>query len=143
MNDKAGSSATRTALLLNASRDTATTIATLSDGVTSITFAPFREKWLAQVKASRRDLSLAGHQPDVVNDAAYAQCALLDETVSRSDVIIYSNRITAFPGPCPVLLRSIAAVASLNLATSDTSTLTVPWSTMLTISASCAASGRI
>jgi len=80
VNDKTCSSAIRTALLPNVFRDTAMTVASLADGVTSITFAPSSEKCLVQVKALQRDLSLAGHQPDVVNDAACAQCALLDET---------------------------------------------------------------
>ena len=69
-----------TALLPNALRDTALTVATLTDDSTSISFASFRDTCVAQVEALRRELTAAGHPPDVVADATYAQCALLDET---------------------------------------------------------------
>src|ERR1700735_4273458 len=80
MNDTTVSAEKYTALLPNAFRDTAVTVANLADDATSITFASFREKCVAQVKALARELRAAGHLPDVVRDATYAQCALLDET---------------------------------------------------------------
>ncbi|KQR78923.1 DotU family type IV / VI secretion system protein [Burkholderia sp. Leaf177] len=67
-------------LLPNAFRDTALTVATLADNATSTTFADFRKDCLEQVDALRRELTAAGHPSDVVADATYAQCALLDET---------------------------------------------------------------
>jgi type VI secretion system protein ImpK len=69
-----------TVLLPNAFRDTALTVATLADNATSIGSASFRETCVAQVDALRRELIIAGHPSDVVADAIYAQCALLDET---------------------------------------------------------------
>jgi type VI secretion system protein ImpK len=69
-----------TVLLPNAFRDTALTVATLADDGSSTTFASFRDTCVAQVDALRRELTAAGHPSDVVADATYAQCALLDET---------------------------------------------------------------
>ncbi|MDP9157437.1 MAG: DotU family type IV/VI secretion system protein [Pseudomonadota bacterium] len=66
-------------LLPNAFRDTALTVATLADNATSTTFDDFRKDCVAQVVALRRELTAAGHPSDVVADATYAQCALLDE----------------------------------------------------------------
>jgi type VI secretion system protein ImpK len=80
MNDTTVSAEKYTALLPNAFRDTAVTVANLSDDATSITFASFRAKCVTQVEALARELRAAGHLPDVVRDATYAQCALLDET---------------------------------------------------------------
>ncbi|WP_031363519.1 DotU family type IV/VI secretion system protein [Caballeronia sordidicola] len=68
-----------TPLLPNAFRDTALTVASLADEATALSFATFRDKCLAQVEALRRELASAGHLPDVIRDATYAQCALLDE----------------------------------------------------------------
>lgn len=80
MNDTTASPAKYTALLPNAFRDTAYTVATLADDATSHSFVSFRAKCVAQVDALGRELRAAGHLPDVVQDATYAQCALLDET---------------------------------------------------------------
>jgi type VI secretion system protein ImpK len=80
MNDASVSPAKYTALLPNAFRDTAFTVASLADDASSITFASFQAKCVAQVDALGRELRAAGHLPDVVRDATYAQCALLDET---------------------------------------------------------------
>jgi type VI secretion system protein ImpK len=80
MNDTTAAPEKYTALLPNAFRDTAFTVASLADDASSITFASFREKCVAQVDALARELRAAGHLPDVVRDATYAQCALLDET---------------------------------------------------------------
>jgi type VI secretion system protein ImpK len=77
MNDKPTS--TYTALLPNAFRDTALTVASLADNAATIGFVTFRDTCVAQVEALRRELTAAGHLPDVVADATYAQCALLDE----------------------------------------------------------------
>jgi type VI secretion system protein ImpK len=75
MNDKT----LQTPPLPNAFRDTALTVASLADDAAPISFAPFRGKCQAQVEALRRELASAGHSPDVIRDATYAQCALLDE----------------------------------------------------------------
>jgi type VI secretion system protein ImpK len=80
MNDMTAAPERNTALLPNAFRDTAFTVAGLADDATSITFVSFREKCVAQVDALGRELRAQGHLPDVVRDATYAQCALLDET---------------------------------------------------------------
>jgi type VI secretion system protein ImpK len=68
-----------TPLLPSAFRDTALTVASLADDAAPLNFAPFRETCLAQVESLRRELASAGHLPDVIRDATYAQCALLDE----------------------------------------------------------------
>ncbi|MGX6998912.1 DotU family type IV/VI secretion system protein [Caballeronia sp. KNU42] len=80
MNDTTASPAKYTALLPNAFRDTAFSVASLADNATSPGFTSFRAKCVAQVDALGRELRAAGHLPDVVRDATYAQCALLDET---------------------------------------------------------------
>jgi type VI secretion system protein ImpK len=80
MNDTTASPSKFTALLPNAFRDTAFTVASLADDASSLSFVSFREKCVAQVDALGRELRAAGHLPDVVRDATYAQCALLDET---------------------------------------------------------------
>jgi type VI secretion system protein ImpK len=80
MNDATTSPAKYTVLLPNAFRDTAFTVACLADEATSINFVSFRDKCVAQVDALGRELRAAGHLPDVVREATYAQCALLDET---------------------------------------------------------------
>jgi type VI secretion system protein ImpK len=67
-------------LLPVALRDTALTVATLADEAMPIEFASFRSKCDQQVERLRNELDAAGHAPDVVEDALYAQCALLDET---------------------------------------------------------------
>jgi len=80
MNETTASPAKYTALLPNAFRDTAFSVASLADNATSLSFVSFRAKCVAQVDALGRELRAAGHLPDVVRDATYAQCALLDET---------------------------------------------------------------
>lgn len=68
-----------TLLLPKAFRDTALLVSSLADDATTVTFATFRKTCLEQVEALRRELASAGHLPDVIRDATYAQCALLDE----------------------------------------------------------------
>jgi type VI secretion system protein ImpK len=60
-------------------RDTAATVADLSNRGKPVDVAEFRQKCDEQHEALRRELTSAGHLPDVVRDALYAQCALLDE----------------------------------------------------------------
>src|SRR5476649_375782 len=80
MNETTASPAKYTALLPNAFRDTAFSVASLADNATSLSFVSFRAKCVAQVDALGRELRATGHLPDVIRDATYAQCALLDET---------------------------------------------------------------
>lgn len=61
-------------------RDTALTVTELADAAKpSIDFEAFRAKCLDQVARLRAEFSALGQPLDVVEDAAYAQCALLDE----------------------------------------------------------------
>ncbi|AQV93821.1 DotU family type IV / VI secretion system protein [Cupriavidus necator] len=60
-------------------RDTALTIAGLADAAQAPDFAAFRTNCLNQVKRLQEELRASGQPADVVEDAAYAQCALLDE----------------------------------------------------------------
>ncbi|WP_018315212.1 DotU/TssL family secretion system protein [Cupriavidus sp. UYPR2.512] len=60
-------------------RDTALTIAGLADAAQAPDFAAFRTKCLDQVKRLQEEFRASGQPVDVVEDAAYAQCALLDE----------------------------------------------------------------
>lgn len=67
-------------LLPVALRDTALTVAILASGSEAPLFAEFREKCRQQIERLRTELLSSGHPPDVIEDATYAQCALLDET---------------------------------------------------------------
>jgi type VI secretion system protein ImpK len=71
-------------LLPLAIRDTALTVASLHAGdFPKNKFDEFRTKCKEQVDRLEEELSEAGHAKDVIDDALYAQCALLDETVLR------------------------------------------------------------
>lgn len=67
-----------------AMRDTALTVAGLHrDGRPKDLPDVFRQHCEKQIAALRDELTLSGFSQQVVNDALYAQCALLDETVLR------------------------------------------------------------
>lgn len=66
-------------LLPLAFRNTAATVVELADQATPRDFTSLRDRCDAQHDALRRELTAAGHLPDVVRDALYTQCALLDE----------------------------------------------------------------
>ncbi len=70
----------RTPLLPIAFRDTALAVAQLADDAAPNKSGDFRKKCLALVESLKSELALADHLPDVIRDATYAQCALLDET---------------------------------------------------------------
>ncbi|WP_025601481.1 DotU family type IV/VI secretion system protein [Burkholderia sp. WSM2230] len=67
-------------LLPVALRDTALTVALLAADPAPQSFSAFREKCQGQVRRLREEMRSAGHPHGVIEDAAYAQCALLDET---------------------------------------------------------------
>lgn len=60
-------------------RDTALTVTTLADDDQPTRFEAFRAKCVEQVSRLREEFLEAGQPADVVEDAIYAQCALLDE----------------------------------------------------------------
>lgn len=60
-------------------RDTALTVAELADMAHAPDFTAFRTQCLGQVKRLQEEFRASGQPADVVEDAAYAQCALLDE----------------------------------------------------------------
>jgi type VI secretion system protein ImpK len=60
-------------------RDTALTVTGLAGHATPDPFSTLRAKCQAQIEQLRIELRAAGHPRDVIEDAAYAQCALLDE----------------------------------------------------------------
>lgn len=65
-------------------RDTALTVTELADGAEPAPgFEAFRGKCLEQVARLREEFSAQGQPDDVVEDAAYAQCGLLDEVALR------------------------------------------------------------
>ncbi|WP_035881454.1 DotU/TssL family secretion system protein [Cupriavidus metallidurans] len=75
---------TLTTILPLALRDTALTVTELADDAApGDTFAVFRKKCLDQVTRLREEFQAAGHAQAVAEDAAYAQCALLDEYALR------------------------------------------------------------
>jgi len=67
-------------LLPVALRDTALTVALLAVDPSPQSFSAFRDKCKQQVRRLREEMQCAGHPQAVIEDAAYAQCALLDET---------------------------------------------------------------
>ncbi|APR35978.1 DotU family type IV/VI secretion system protein [Paraburkholderia sp. SOS3] len=71
-------------LLPVALRDTALTVTALAGDAMPTTFDTFRRKCVEQVERLRSELTTAGHPRDVIEDAAYAQCALLDEAALSS-----------------------------------------------------------
>lgn len=70
---------TLTTILPLALRDTALVVTELTDSAAPDTFKAFRTQCLTLVTRLREEFQKAGHAPDVIWDAAYAQCALLDE----------------------------------------------------------------
>jgi len=71
-------------LLPLAIRDTALTVASLHGGdFPKEGFTLFRQTCETQLERLRTELEKAGHPQDVIDDALYAQCALLDESVLR------------------------------------------------------------
>lgn len=68
-----------TTLLPVALRDTALTVTNLAEEKGPQTFDEFRLRCKDQIKRLREEMQSAGHPRDVIEDAAYAQCALLDE----------------------------------------------------------------
>lgn len=71
---------TLTMILPLALRDTALTVTELNGEATpSDTFASFRKKCHELLDRLRDEFRSAGHSEAIVEDAAYAQCALLDE----------------------------------------------------------------
>lgn len=71
-------------LLPQAIRDTALTVAALHTGeFPQEGYAAFRNRCEAQVDALGNELRQAQHAVDIIADAQYAQCALLDEAVLR------------------------------------------------------------
>ena len=69
-----------TTLLPVALRDTALSVASLACDPAPPSFATFREKCKQQVARLREEMKSAGHPHDVVEDAVYAQCAILGES---------------------------------------------------------------
>ena len=66
-------------LLPRAMRDTALTVTELKLDARPDTFTDFRERCKTQVHQLRAELAAEGYSDAVIDDAAYAQCALLDE----------------------------------------------------------------
>jgi type VI secretion system protein ImpK len=62
-------------------RDTALTVATLGRPASPPSFDGLRQRCRDQVRKLRDEMTTAGFAEDVIQDAIYAQCALLDETV--------------------------------------------------------------
>jgi type VI secretion system protein ImpK len=62
-------------------RDTAVTVAALTRPLASGSCAALRQRCREQVQQLRDQMLAGGHPPDVIEDACYAQCALLDEAV--------------------------------------------------------------
>ncbi len=60
-------------------RDTALTVTMLAEAGHPLDFAVFRAKCVEHVRRLREEFSAAGQPKDVIEDAVYAQCALLDE----------------------------------------------------------------
>lgn len=71
-------------LLPVALRDTALTATALAGLARAPSFEEFRQKCKQQVERLRAEMTSAGHPTDVIDDAAYAQCALLDEVALSS-----------------------------------------------------------
>ncbi|PCE27324.1 DotU family type IV / VI secretion system protein [Paraburkholderia acidicola] len=65
-------------------RDTALTVTSLASDAAPAVFDAFRRTCADQIERLRSELSTAGHPRDVVEDATYAQCALLDEAALSS-----------------------------------------------------------
>jgi type VI secretion system protein ImpK len=74
---------THTPLLPVALRNTALTVTGLGNDTVPVAFDTFRLKCRDQIELLRTELTAAGHPRDTVEDAAYAQCALLDEVALK------------------------------------------------------------
>ncbi|WP_230474714.1 DotU/TssL family secretion system protein [Dyella monticola] len=72
------------ALLPIALRDTALTVTALRRGASSPSFDDLRQSSHAQVQRLRAELKIDNQSDDVIRDAVYAQCALLDEAALSS-----------------------------------------------------------
>ena len=70
-------------LLPLAMRDTALTVTQLASAAEPQAFAVFSQRCDTQIAQLRTELVAAGCTPDVIDDAVYAQCALLDETALK------------------------------------------------------------
>ncbi|MCO5397755.1 DotU family type IV/VI secretion system protein [Ralstonia soli] len=70
-------------LLPLALRDTALTVARLASAAQPDAFGTFAERCDAQIAQLRAELAAAGCAADVIDDAVYAQCALLDESALK------------------------------------------------------------
>ena len=70
-------------LLPLALRDTALTVTHLASAAQPQAFGVFAERCDTQIAQLRAELAAAGSAPDVIDDAVYAQCALLDETALK------------------------------------------------------------
>lgn len=70
-------------LLPLALRDTALTVAHLASAAQPQAFGEFAGRCDTQIAQLRAELAAAGCTPDVIDDAVYAQCALLDETALK------------------------------------------------------------
>ena len=66
-------------LLPVALRDTALTVTAMASHAAPDSFSTLHAKSKAQIEQMRTELRAAGHPNDVIEDATYAQCALLDE----------------------------------------------------------------
>ena len=73
-----------TSLLPVTLRDTARTVTGLTNDATPTVFAGFRQKCKEQIDRLGAEMMAAGHPRDVIEDATYAQCALLDEAALSS-----------------------------------------------------------
>jgi type VI secretion system protein ImpK len=60
------------------------TVTGLASGAAPTAFDAFRRKCTEQIEHLRSELTTAGHPRDVIEDATYAQCALLDEAALSS-----------------------------------------------------------
>ena len=70
-------------LLPLAIRDTALTVTRLASAAQPEAFAVFSQRCDTQITQLRTELAAAGCTADVIDDAVYAQCALLDETALK------------------------------------------------------------
>lgn len=69
--------------LPRALRDTALTVADLASGAQPGASTHFAKRCDEQIAELRAQMAAAGHAPDVIDDAVYAQCALLDEAALK------------------------------------------------------------
>lgn len=72
-----------TSFLPVAFRDTALTVVTLGTSDAPSSFKTLRPQCLKQIQRLREEMNANGQTDDVIQDAMYAQCALLDEAALR------------------------------------------------------------